>query len=259
MSVRSAGLILLLAASAWAQTPTLPPNSVVNGASFRKATEPNSAIAPGAIVAIFGSNLASATQVALSVPLSTTLLDTSVTFNGTPAPLFFVSSEQINLQVPFEVPVGAGTVSVQVRRGSATSATQQAGLAAASPGIFAINTQGTGAGAILHADTFALVSDSNPARPGEFLSIFCTGLGPLKTPVASGGLPPVPPPETISTPLVNIAGLAAQVSYSGLAPGFAGLYQVNVQVPAGTPAGSAQTLQIIINGVPSNTVTIAVR
>src|SRR5213593_103470 len=89
-------ILMALAASAVrAQTPSLPAGSVVNGASFRPASDPNGAIAPGAIVAIFGANLASATQLALSVPLSTTLLDTSVTFSvggsSFPAPLFFVS------------------------------------------------------------------------------------------------------------------------------------------------------------------------
>ena len=121
----SAGLLLLALAAVvphilLAQAPNLPANSVVNGGSFRPATDPNGAIAPGTIVAIFGSNLASATQVALSVPLSTTLLDTSVTFNAGsssfPAPLFFVSTNQINAQVPFEVPAGTGAVTVQVRR-----------------------------------------------------------------------------------------------------------------------------------------------
>ena len=241
-----------------AQAPTLPANSVVNGASFRPATDPNGAIAPGSLIAIFGSNLASATQSALSVPLSTTLLDTSVTFNDIPAPLFFVSAGQVNAQVPYEVATGAGTVSVQVKKGSQASAVQATKIAAVSPGIFTLNQQGTGAGAILHANTPTVVSTTAPAQPGEFLSIFCTGLGPLKATVKSGDFPPVPPPETLSTPLVNIGNLPALVTYSGLAPCCVALYQVNVQVPQGTPSG-VQPLQIIINGVPSNLVTIVVR
>ncbi len=252
-------MLLLLAAlsSALAQTPALPANSVVNGASFRPVTEANGAIAPGTIVAIFGTNLASETQVALSVPLSTTLGQTSVTFGGTAAPLFFVSATQINAQVPFEVTTGAGTVAVQVRRGSATSESRAIPIAAQSPGIFTLNQQGTGTGAILHADTFQLVSDASPARPGEFLAIFCTGLGALNRAVSSGTIPPSPPPETLTRPTVDIGGISANVTYSGLAPGFVGLYQVNVQVPA-VPTGTAQVI-IRMNNVPSNTVTIAVR
>ncbi len=103
-----------------------------------------------------------------------------------------------------------------------------------------------------------MVSQSAPARPGELLSIFCAGLGALQSPVTSGDIPPTPPPQTTSQPQVNIAGIPAPVSFSGLAPGFVGLYQVDVQVPAGVPSGT-HNLEIIINGVPSNTVTIAVQ
>ena len=192
-----AGLLLLLGAtsapdSLWAQAPDLPPSSVVNGASFRPAADPNGAVAPGAIVAIFGANLAGETQLAMSVPLSTRLPDTaegtSVTFNipgsSISAPLFFVSSAQINAQIPFGVPVGTGTVSVQVRRGSETSATQPVQVADVSPGIFTVNQNGTGAGAILHADNFQAVSPIAPARPrvayyiqGGDKTIYFTGRG----------------------------------------------------------------------------------
>ena len=241
-------------------TPTLPPNSVVNVASFRKATDPNGAIAPGAMVAIFGTDLASDTQVALAVPLPATLGDTSVTFSGISAPLFFVSGTQINAQVPFELMAGAGSVTVQVKRGSETSTAQPTGIAAVSPGIFTLNQQGTGAGAVLHAVDFQPVNDSAPAQPGEFLAIFCTGLGSVQPEVPSGDVAPTAEPlaRTLSTPLVNIAGLPAQVSFSGLAPGFVGLYQVNVQVPAGVPPGT-QEVEIIINNVPGNIITIVVQ
>ena len=240
--------------------PTLPANSVVNGASFRAATDPNGAIAPGAIVAIFGTDLASDTLLAGEVPLPTTLGDTSVTFDDVAAPLFFVSGTQINAQVPFELMAGAGTVTVQVTRGSEASAAQLIALAAVSPGIFTLNEQGTGPGAILHAENFQPVNGSAPARPGEFLLIFCTGLGPVQPVVQSGEVAPNIPPlaETISRPLVNIAGIAATVTFSGLAPGFVGLYQMNVQVPAGVPSGT-QSVEIIINNVPGSAqVTIAV-
>ena len=183
-----------------------------------------------------------------------------MSFDNIPAPLFFVSGTQINAQVPFELLTGAGTVSVQVKRGSETSAAQPIGIAAVSPGIFMLNQQGTVAGAILNAQDFRPVSESAPARPGEFLLIFCTGLGLVQPEVPSGNVAPSTPPlaETLSTPLVNIAGIPAQVTFSGLASGFVGLCQVNVQVPAGIPSGT-QEVEIIINGVPSNTVTIAVQ
>ncbi len=240
---------------------TLPPDSVVNAASFRPAADPNGAIAPGATVAIFGSNLASATQVAVGTPLASQLLDTCVVFTvGNqifPAPLFFVSSNQINAQVPFDLP--PGTASVQVRRAEQVSAAQPVKVARVSPGIFTLSQQGSGAGMILHAESFELVSESVPARPGEFLVLFGTGLGAVQPPVSSGQPAPGSPrlAQTVNAPLVNIGGIPAPVTFSGLAPGFVGLYQVNVQVPMEVPAGT-QPVQIIVDGVPSNTVTIEV-
>ncbi len=230
--------------------PSLADNSTVNGASFAKI-----AIAPGAIVSIFGADFAGSGLSASSVPLPTVLGDTSVTFNGIAAPLFFVSNGQINAQAPFDLPAGFA-VSIQVRRGSTLSTVRTANVAAVSPGIFIVD-QATGAGAVLHAD-FSLVSSSSPARPGEFLLIYCTGLGPLRIPVRSGERAPSVPPlaETINVPEVRIAGLPANVTYSGLAPGFVGLYQINVQAPAGLPTGN-QTVQITTLGVASNTATIA--
>ncbi len=231
--------------------PSLADNSTVNGASFAGIP-----IAPGAIVSIFGADFAGSGLSASSVPLPTVLGDTSVTFNGIAAPLFFVSNGQINAQAPFDLPAGF-RVSIQVRRGNTVSAVRTANVAAVSPGIFIVDTASS-AGAVLHASDFSLVSSSSPARPGEFLLIYCTGLGPLRIPVRSGERAPSVPPlaETINLPAVSIAGLPANVTYSGLAPGFVGLYQINVQAPAGLPAG-IQPVQITTLGVASNTATIA--
>jgi uncharacterized protein (TIGR03437 family) len=89
--------------------------------------------------------------------------------------------------------------------------------------------------------------------------IYCTGLGPLRIPVISGDRAPAVPPlaETIFVPAVSMAGLPANVTYSGLAPGFVGLYQINAQVPAGLPMGN-QPVRITILEVASNTATIVV-
>jgi len=245
--------------------PTLPPNSVVNGASFRPATEPNGAVAPGSIVSLFGTNLAGSIQLAESVPLPTTLGDTTVTFDGITASLYTVSGGQINAQVPFDVL--PGQVSVQVRRGTETSAAQTVAVAAVSPGIFTINQQGTGQGAVLIANTaiFAAPSGSIPgqeARPAnrlEFISIFCSGLGDVTNRPPNGE-----PPSggelsvTLETPTATIGGVEVPVSFSGLTS-FVGLYQVNVQVPSNAPTGDAVEVVLTIGGVASNTVTIAVQ
>ena len=230
--------------------PTLADSSTVNSASLAKT------IAPGTIVSISGANFAGSSLSASSVPLPTVLGDTGVTFNGAAVPLFFVSNGEVLAQAPFDLPVGVAA-SIQVRRGNSLSTVRKANVAAVSPGIFTVDPA-SGAGAVLHASDYSLVTGSSPARPGESLLIYCTGLGPLSTSVKSGELAPSIDPlaQTTVLPTVTIAGLPATVTYSGLAPGLVGLYQVTVQAPAALPTGN-QPVQITTGGVVSNTAMIA--
>ena len=243
--------VRMVAAGIVAGMPTLADNPTVNGASFAQIS-----IAPGAIVAIFGTGLAGSTMSALSVPLPKVLGDTSVTFNGIAAPLYFVSSGQINAQAPFELPAGIAAT-VQVQRGSNVSTVRTANVAVVSPGIFLFD-QASNAGAVLHGSDFSPVSSSSPMRPGEYLVIYCTGLGPVLTPMKSGDPAPGVSPlaGAVYLPALKIAGLPASVSWAGLAPGFVGLFQINAQAPAALPAGN-QPVQITTLGVASNTVTIS--
>ena len=126
------------------------------------------------------------------------------------------------------------------------------------PGIFSLAGSGAGQGAVLNQDgTFN--SQGNPAAPGSVIQIFATGLGATDPPVEAGQPGATEPPfnRTTITPVVLIGGVPAEVSFSAMAPSFVGLYRVDAIVPAGTLSGK-QDLQIIIIGVPSNTVTIAV-
>jgi uncharacterized protein (TIGR03437 family) len=241
-----------LIAGVQSPAPSLVDNSAVNGATFTKGQP----IAPGAIVTIFGSNFAAGTAFAQTVPLPTSLGGTSVTFNGVAAPLFYVSPGQINAQAPFDM--ATGQVQIQVHRGGVNSSTTVSSSASFSPGIFVMNQQ-TNAGAIVHSSDFSLVTASNPARPGEYISIFATGLGPVRIPVPSGSTAPSVAPfaDTVNFPTVLIGGATAGISFSGLAPGFVGLYQINAQVPAGAQAGNLQ-LQIMVGTSSSNTVTLQV-
>jgi uncharacterized protein (TIGR03437 family) len=223
---------------------------MLNGASFQAA------IAPGAIVSIFGAEMALGPQSASAAPLPTNLNGTSVLFNGTPLPLFYVSTSQVNAQVPFEV--AAGQAAIALVRGTSISAVKQVTVSPVSPGIFTVNQSGSGAGVVTHAN-FSLVNASSPAKAGEYLSIFCTGLGALQPPVPTGGGAPVPPPLVTASVTAAIGGVPAQVTFAGAAPGFVGLYQVNVQVAPGTPPGSQQPLELRVNGLPGNTVTVAVQ
>jgi uncharacterized protein (TIGR03437 family) len=234
-------------------SPSLGANGTVNAASYASATGANGAIAPGSIVAIFGSNLASATGGALALPLPTQLVDTTVTMNSVAVPLFYVNVGQVNAQAPYNL--GAGTVTVQVTRGSQSTLTQTAQVALASPGVFAINSSGSGPGVFLHA-SFLPVTAASPAQPGETVLIYCTGLGATNPAVTSGSAAPSSPPATsVLTPTVTIGGLPSAVSFSGLAPTFVGLYQVNALIPSGLPSGSAQVI-FQMNGVSSNVTTL---
>ena len=231
--------------------PTLLVGGAVNGASFAG----NFAVAPGAIVAIFGSNLADVAGGAAGVPLPNSIGVTSVTFNGIAAPLYYVSQGQINAQAPFEL--GTGAVSLQVTRGAAVSQAITVNVANVSPGIFILN-QAANQGAIVHAADYSLVNSGNPARTGESLAIFCNGLGPVSVPVKSGAPSPgIPLAYASVAPTVTLGGLNANVSFAGLTPGLVGLYQINVTVPGGLQAGNLG-LQVSTGGLLSNIATVAV-
>jgi uncharacterized protein (TIGR03437 family) len=223
---------------------------VTNAASYR-----TDAAAPGAIVSLFGASLSAGTSQFSTLPLPAALGDTAVTFNGIAAPLYFASPQQVNAQVPFEV--AAGNVIAEVTSNAGIALTQFT-AGAAGPGIFTLNGQGTEDAAALDAVTFAPVTSSQPIAAGSYLAIYCTGLGAVSPAATTGAAPPSPPPQTVVKAVVVIDGQPATVSWAGLAPGFVGLYQVNVQVPATLSAGSHQ-LQLVVGGAASNTVTFAVR
>jgi uncharacterized protein (TIGR03437 family) len=123
-----------------------------------------------------------------------------------------------------------------------------------------MNQQGTGQGAILNT-SYQLVDTSHPATPGPntYIQIYCMGLGAVSNQPADGAAALSSPlSETSTLPQVTVGGISETATFSGLAPGFVGLYQVNALVPSGVTAGPAVQVTISIGGVASNTVTIAV-
>ncbi|HLY18324.1 MAG TPA: choice-of-anchor tandem repeat GloVer-containing protein [Bryobacteraceae bacterium] len=235
--------------------PSINSGGVVNAASY---TAP---VVPGSIAAAFGNFLLGSPSGAQSIPLPTDLSGLSLAFgNGVDAPLFFASGLQVNFQVPWEL-AGQTQASVTASIGGQTSSPQTVNLAPFAPAIFSINSAGTGQGAVLDT-SYRLVDASNPAIPGStYIQIYCTGLGPVSNQPTSGHPAPDVPPfaETTTTPTVNIGNVPAQVLFSGLAPGFVGLYQVNAQVPAGAPGGASIPVTVSMGGITSNTVTIVVQ
>jgi len=104
-----------------------------------------------------------------------------------------------------------------------------------------------------------LADATHPVKAGDALVIYCAGLGAITPPVANGGASPAAPLSQTGTPTVTIGHRPAHVLFSGLAPGFAGLYQVNVTVPAEVTPGDEVPVVIGIAGQTSPAVTISVR
>lgn len=262
-------ILFVIASTAFSQTPApaVADGGVLNGASFAKGQP----VAAGSLISIFGTNLAASSAQADSIPLSTSLANVSVSFNGIAAPLNGVfhdpvNGDQINAQLPWEVQ--NGTAQVIVTRAGVPSAPQSLNVGP-SPGIFSVQfgvgqaiAYGNSDGAIAAAPGAIPGLNTHPAKIGDptTLVILATGLGPVSPPVQTGNnVTDGQVHQTVTTPTVLVGGVAAQVVFSGLTPQFVGVYQINIVIAAGTPTGNAVPIQIVMNGVTTtNQVTIAV-
>ena len=220
----------------------LSPLGVVNAASFAPPTYP---VSGGTLVSLFGSGLAPSVEQAQAVPLPTSLGGVSVTINGVPASLLFVSGGQLNLQVPFATSGTLATISVNNNGTISNEVTVP--VAQTSPAIFSTDGTGFGPGTVVHAD-FSLVNEARSAAPNETVVIFLTGLGPLDPSIADGTPGPTAEPfsRTTDTSIqVLFAGEAGTVLFAGAAPGFVGLYQMNVTIPSTVVVGAAVPVAMI--------------
>jgi uncharacterized protein (TIGR03437 family) len=243
--------------------PSINEGGAVNAASFAGGAP----VSPGSIVSVFGDDLAAGLLEADAVPLPTTLNGTTLRFGDSlAAPQFFQSPMQVNIQVPWELE-GQDETTLQADVAGVVSGDIAVALAAHSPGLFSMTQTGSGQGAILISGAGLLAAEENavpgapsrPVRRGEFLEVYASGLGPVVNPPASGSLASsVTLSPTTSEATVTIGGEEAAVSFAGLAPGFVGLYQVNLEVPQNAPSGGAVELVLRIGGAVSNAVTVAV-
>jgi uncharacterized protein (TIGR03437 family) len=217
---------------------------------------PGAALAPGSIGQIFGAGLAAGTTQAsfTSGRLPLSLGGTSVTIGGLEAPLYFVSPGQINAQVPFELPAERRHSVTVTSRGTATNA-ETITLAPAQPGIAALPD----GRAIAQNANFGLIGTAQPARPGNYVVIYLTGMGITTPRVASGMQSPVDPlARAVRAPQVLLDGKPVEVLFAGLTPGLAGLFQINFRVPVDQSPGDLK-LTVWQDGVRSNEVTLPVR
>jgi uncharacterized protein (TIGR03437 family) len=239
---------------------TSPAPAISVGGIYNAASDTPS-VAAGAIVSIFGHDLGSMPATSTGYPLPTMLGGSSFQIGTAAAPLYMTSCSQANLQVPWGA---VGQVPVTATVGGLISPVETITVVPFAPGIFALGEAGSGQGAVEIATTGQLaapLADAGvPVKRGEYIAIFGTGLGAVSdTPITGAAALSNPLSHTLTVPIVTIGGAAAKVTYSGLAPGFAGLYQVNALVPEAAPSGNTVGLVISIGGVQSNTVTIAVQ
>jgi uncharacterized protein (TIGR03437 family) len=242
-----------------AALPTPLIATVKNSASFL-----GGAISPGEIVVLEGTNLGPATGVSATVTnnmLPTAVSDVSVSFDGIPAPLLYVSATQINAIVPYHV---AGRVStrIQVTYRSVSSATLEQFVADTAPGLYTLNASGSGPGAIRNQD-LQVNTANNPAAKGSIVVIYATGEGQT-FPAGVNGRITNDTFENLRRPLavvtVTIGGQPADVIYAGAAPGFpAGALQINARISENAASGQVPVVVTIGSANSQPGVTVSVR
>ncbi len=255
---------------AMAGTPVISQGGIVNVANYQIGP-----VAPGDVLAVFGDQFTAPDEAFANPgppPLATRLGNVQVLVNGLAAPLYYVSRQQINFQMPYETPGGQIATVQVVNSGSAGNirSMQAETLApqilvwagSQAPGNYGITVNDVDNTLSLPAtDTFPGFT-VRPSRPGDVISIYCIGLGQT-TPSAQDGQPATSSPR-MSTAQATVtfssggASVTAQSSFAGLSPKSVGLYQVNVTIPSNAPTGTAVSLSISIGSATSNLVNIPI-
>jgi minor extracellular serine protease Vpr len=231
-----------------------------------------SPVAPGSYVSIYGTGLSNYTDVndsttdALAANGTYTVLPlqidfVTVTFDvpsagiSVPAGIVYVSPTQINIQVPWELQGQSSAQMKVVIDGDLFSSVVSVPLNNYNPQFF---TYGSDI-AIAQDSSYNLISTSNPAKRGSpFIILWVNGLGPVSNQPASEN----PAPTALSTTqpvTVNFGGVTATPIFAGLAPGFPGLYQIDVAVPTSVTPGNAVPVTISVGGVTSAQATLPIQ
>jgi uncharacterized protein (TIGR03437 family) len=229
-------------------------------------------VAPGQIVALFGTDLVPGTGVATanSLPLPRSLQGVTVYVNGVAAPLYFTSDNQINYQMSYST--ASGAASIVILREDGIAAHGSANIAPAAPALFSADASGRGQAAAQNSDFTrngdpATSPQTKRARKGDFVILYGSGAGAQfinsnnNQPISmkdGEAAPGNPPAATATLPTVTIGGKNATVYFSGLAPGFVSLWQLNAQVPMDAPSGAAVEVVVNFGGRTANRLTIAV-
>jgi uncharacterized protein (TIGR03437 family) len=248
IGVGASGLYFL---NVYAKSPALSgsgvflnPQGIVNTASYSPFEAP---IAPGEFITLFGTGLSTQTVTATSLPFPTSLGGVQVTVNGTAIPLYQVSPTAIAAIVPYTAPGdGYFDITIQVNNNGTLSNSVDWYSGFTAPGIFTLTQDGEGDGAILDAATYVPITTKSPAKVGQQVALFVSGLGIVNSTVEAGAAAPLNASATLVNALwgVYIDGVSAKINYQGLAPGLAGLYQINVTIPSGVTLGESDSILI---------------
>lgn len=230
--------------------PRFVPEAVTNAASG----EPG--LVPGSLATISGERLAASQGVRLAarLPLPRMLDGVQVLVNGEPAPVLGSAAIDGRAQINFQTPLragGAATATVVALRNGVASEPLRVPVLAAQPGVFTLD----GATAVVvHHDDNSLTSRERPLRRGEAAYLLATGLGAVTFPPPDGVAAPRDPlSRVVASVGITLGGVACEVLFAGLAPGLAGVYQVNVRIAAAVPSGD-QPLVITAGAVRSREV-----
>ena len=245
----------------------LNPIGVVNAASYQPIT---ASLSPGELITLYGSGLSPVTMTTQGgQPFKTTLGGVSVSIDSTPCPIYYVSATQIAAIVPYGIASNqTGLANIQVSNNGTLSNIVQMYFQDSSPGVFSQTTNGIGNASALHATTGTLVNGNSPAQPGEYISLYLTGLGTVTPSITDGALGPSSTlsvadvyPNNLSVYFNDYTngsiGVSGNIQYAGLAPGLAGLYQINVQVPkTGLGSGDSVYVEIVTDYADINQIQI---
>jgi uncharacterized protein (TIGR03437 family) len=208
------------------------------------AADQSSAVAPGGLVTIQGTNLSPVNVASRELPLPTALGESCLTVNGLPLPVLFVSPNQINAQLPFQA---TGNVAMILRTPGGVSDTYNLTIQPQAPSVFRTQVEGLDGEVptVVRAANRTVVTDSNPIHREDSLTVYLTGLGQTNPPVEAGMPAPADPiAAPLVAPTVRLGGVNLTVTDSGLSPGEVGIYQITVSVPRNVPTGLSIPLEI---------------
>jgi uncharacterized protein (TIGR03437 family) len=232
---------------------TIAPTGVQNGAG----STPQPGVAPGSVISIFGSNLASAAATGPSSPLPQTLSGTVVQTASRMLPLFFVSPGQIYAELPADLPLGAQTLTVSAQGQPNVNASFT--VVRDAPGLFEQAVNGQTFAVAMHEDGSA-VTLASPAGHGELLTVYGTGFGPTN-PVRPVGfaVPQTPPFVLLDAASVLVGGAVIPAENAFAEPGSVAVDVVQFRLGDGAPTATNAPLRVNINGQQSNSVLLPVQ